>query len=166
MSPQERFEELKGKKLCCQCLTPGLKFGHVGKCFDKYKCPDDSHKHFDSGLHVLVCDKHKNKPENLDLLQAYKTKCIIGANDAYSDFSKNIDIAFHLGIRSDDVERHESANDDVAIFMFQTIQVGNRRFNLFFDSGCGGAVIRKSAVDFLTNRGLAKNIGEGPLILS
>ena len=37
MSPQERFEELKRKKLCCQCLTPGLKFGHVGKCFDKYK---------------------------------------------------------------------------------------------------------------------------------
>jgi len=44
MNPQERFDELKRRKLCAQCLTPGLKFGHEGKCFDKFKCPDDSHK--------------------------------------------------------------------------------------------------------------------------
>ena len=50
--------------------------------------------------------------------------------------------------------------------MFQTIQVGNKKLNLFFDSGCGNMVIRKSAVDSLMKLGLAKNILKGPLVLS
>ena len=30
MSPKERFEGLKRKNFCSQCLTPGRKFGHGG----------------------------------------------------------------------------------------------------------------------------------------
>ena len=61
MSPFERFEELKRKRLCFQCLTPGLKAGHGGKCFDKYNCPHTSHRRYQTGLHILICDKHKNE---------------------------------------------------------------------------------------------------------
>ena len=52
MNPMARFEELKRKKFCLECLTPGLKAGHEGRCFDKYKFPDESHNHYKSGLHV------------------------------------------------------------------------------------------------------------------
>ena len=88
MSTKQRFEELKKRNLCFQCLTPGLKANHEGDCFDKYKCPDDSHKRFKNGLHVLICDRHKNKKENLDLLESYKTKYITNTNSSHRDFSK------------------------------------------------------------------------------
>ena len=93
MSPKERFEELKRKNLCFQCLTPGLKAKHEGNCFDKFKCPNESHKQHKFGLHVLICDRHKNNKENLELLELYKAKCITGSGNAgtpYPDFSKNI----------------------------------------------------------------------------
>ena len=46
MSPNERYAELKRNKLCFQCLTPGLKAYHEGKCFDMFKCPHEDHKRF------------------------------------------------------------------------------------------------------------------------
>ena len=166
MKPKERFEELRKKKLCFQCLTPGLKLGHEGRCFDRYKCPDDSHKRYNYSPHVLVCDQHKTKQQNLELLKEYKAKCIVGANDAYADFSNNIDIALHVKPQSYDVELHAANNEDMAIYMLQTIKVGDKKLNLFFDSGCGDMVVWKSAVDLLEKLGRAKNIVKGPLILS
>ena len=94
MNPKARFEELKRKKFCLECLIPGLKAGREGYCFDKYKCPDESHNRYKSGLHILICDRHKNNPENIHLLQQYKAKYIV--KDSHKDFSKNIDIAFHV----------------------------------------------------------------------
>ena len=72
MNPKARFEELKWKRFCLECLTPGLKAGHERRCFDKYKCPDESHNRYKSGLDILICDRHKHNPENLQLLQQYK----------------------------------------------------------------------------------------------
>ena len=34
------------------------------------------------GLHVLICDKHKNNKENLELLELYKAKFITGSGNA------------------------------------------------------------------------------------
>ena len=42
MNPRERFNELKSKKLCFQCLNRGLEKGHSGRCYNKYTCPDES----------------------------------------------------------------------------------------------------------------------------
>ena len=95
MSVKERFEELKRKNLCSQCLSPGFKMGHRGRCFDKYKCPDESHNRFSSGLHILVCDSHKDNAGNLQLLEECKGKCI-GVESSQKEFSKNITISVHL----------------------------------------------------------------------
>ena len=64
--------------------------GDEGHCFGKYKCPDESHNRYKSGLHILVCDRHKNDEKNLHLLDLYKSKCI---SDTHKDFSKKIEIA-------------------------------------------------------------------------
>ena len=70
MNPQERLNELKRKGFCFQCLSPGLKKGHNGFCFSKFNCPDDSHKRFDCGYHVLICDDQ----ENQELLERIQVK--------------------------------------------------------------------------------------------
>ena len=63
MRPAERFVELKNKGLCLQCLNPGAKQNHEGICWNKYSCQHDGHKRFDRGLHVLVCERHKEEPQ-------------------------------------------------------------------------------------------------------
>ena len=55
---------------------------------------------------------------------------------------------------------------DNAIFMLQTIEVGGQLFNLFFNSGCGDMVVRKSAADCLEKLGRAKLEVTGPITLS
>ena len=166
MDPKERFEEIQNKGLCSQCLTPGWKFGHGGRCFDKYICPHPDHKGFDRSLHILVCDKHKNDPENLKLLESYKAKCIENRNQR--DFSLNIQIAFHvcnerpgayevsMEVELDDCEK------DVSVYMLQTIRISEDSFNLFFDNGCSDMVISKRALDILIKLGRAVNISQKP----
>ena len=99
MTVKQRFEELKRKHLCFQCLAPGFKVGHDGTCFDKYKCPHESHASFPHGLHVLICDKHKQNPENLALLEEYKAKYINFEGSEHKDFSRNMQI-FHVDLSS------------------------------------------------------------------
>ena len=55
---------------------------------------------------------------------------------------------------------------DSAIFMLQTIKVEEKRFNIFYDSGCGDLVIKKSAIDALLKMGRAKLKVPGPIIMS
>ena len=167
MNPKDRFEELKRKKLCLQCLTPGLKMGHEGHCFDRYKCPDESHNRYKSGLHILVCDRHKNDEKNLQLLELYKSKCI---SDTQKDFSKKIEIAFHIGDpRSYEAQLQGVCSKDrteMAIYMLQTIKVGDDKLNIFFDSGCYDMVCSKRAVDLLSKQQRAKNVSKENVILS
>ena len=91
-STKERFEILRKRKLCFQCMSPGKKGGHEGPCFDKFKCPHDSHKTHQRGLHVLICDKHKEDDENKKLLADYKEKFITFPSNSHKDFSKNISL--------------------------------------------------------------------------
>ena len=132
MNPKQRFEELKSKNLCFQCLTPGLKANHEGNCFDKYKCPDNSHRRFKTGLHVLICDQHKGKKENLYLFESYKTKCIINSKHLHQDFSKNIGISFHVGTECDSykTEIADGESMEMGLYMLQTIRIGDH--NLIF----------------------------------
>ena len=76
--------------LCFQCLSPGFKAGHKGTCFDKYICPHESHRDFKQGLHVLICDKHKDDDANRQLLDTFRGKCITFPNSEHHDFSRNI----------------------------------------------------------------------------
>ena len=162
MSTKERFEELKKKKLCFQCLMPGKKPKHEGTCFDIYKCPHESHKKFQSGLHVLICDRHKENKENKELLEAYKVKYI--SSTLHRDFSKNIGISYVDGSYKTEVEDCEGL--EMAMYMLQTVKVGDQYLNLFYDSGCGDMVCRKGAVDKLIVQDRAKNIVSGPIVIS
>ena len=87
---------MKNKGLCFQCLNPGLKIGQNRFCFNKFNCPHSSHKKFDIGYHVLVCDSHKGDPKNQELLEEYKGKHITNPNSQHKNFSKNIAISFHV----------------------------------------------------------------------
>ena len=164
-SCSERLDMLRKKKLCFQCLSPGFKAGHRGRCFDKYKCPDASHDQHKRGIHVLICDEHKKNPENISLLQSYKEKCIIGATVSHAAFSKNISI-FHVESETYEIDTLVGIHENRAVYMLQTIRVGTFTLRIFFDTGCYDMVVRKGAVDLLAKLGLAKNIRKGPILLS
>ena len=168
MSPKERFDELKKKDLCFQCLSPGLKAKHAGNCFEKFMCPNESHKRFKSGLHVLICDEHKTEKANLALLEAYKAKYIASSVSSHCEFSTSISL--HVDEENGSYKVHGEYNQpdelDTAIYMLQTIRVDNQDLNIFLDSGCGDMVCRKMPVDWLKNSNRAKRIVRWPLVLS
>ena len=94
-SPAERFQQLKKKNLCVQCLFPGALASsgkHVdGKCQSTYACKHDSHASFTIKKHILVCEEHKETDENKALLEEYRRRCITRrCNDALPDFAKTI----------------------------------------------------------------------------
>ena len=157
MTTKEKFEEIKRKRFCFQCLTPGMKLNHPGFCFDKFKCPHESHQRNDRGVHVMICDKHKDNQENVELFETYKTKYITNASNPLPDYSRNMVLHCY---RADSVDEEE-----VAIYMFQTIKQEGRNINLFYDTGCRDSVSQKSTVDFLKGKGLAIQERKGPLPL-
>ena len=139
---------------------------HEGFCFDKYKCPHESHNRFKSGLHILICDKHKNNKENLDLLDTYKSKYITKSDSSHADFSKKIAISFHAEPGNNTSYKVEGEDSEMAIYMLQTIRVGDKNLRLFYDTGCGDMVCRKEAIDWLEKENKAQNILSGPLTIS
>ena len=159
MTSKERFNLLRQKKFCMQCLYPGSKQGHVGPCKSDWNCPHPSHNRFPKGLHVLICETHKDNPENVALLEAYKTRYITYRNSPHRDFSKNMALTCCL--------KAESDNDsvDVALYMMQTIKIGDGLFNIFYDSGCMNCVTKKEAVDIFLSEGRAEQTVKGPLTL-
>ena len=50
--------------------------------------------------------------------------------------------------------------------MLQSIEINAHPFNIFYDSGCGDLVARKSAIDVLASMGRAKREIPGPITLS
>ena len=101
----------------------------------------------------------------------YKSKHITW-NTEYKEFSKNIGISLHVDAHSPNSYGAEnecmSNNDmqDFAIYMLQTIKVQGKNLNLFYDTGCGDLVCRKSAIDILEKMGRANKIFDGPLVIS
>ena len=52
------------------------------------------------------------------------------------------------------------------IFQLQTIEVDGIKINLFFDSGCGDMIIKKTVLDKLKSAGRAKQIIPGPMVIT
>ena len=74
MTPKQRFELLKEKGLCRQCLNPGVRENSGShkecKCYSRFTCKN---KHDGSRKwHVLVCYSHKHEKNNLIFLDEYK----------------------------------------------------------------------------------------------
>ena len=104
-------------------------------------------------MHVLVCDEHKDLPENEDLLQSYKEKCILQQKVNLPDYSKNIKLTHHVQLTDCSSYKANRRGNHVAdsvfekaIYMLQTIEVDGQQYTLFYDSGCGDFVATYDAI--------------------
>ena len=178
-SCSERVQMLINKHLCMQCLSPGVKFNDKHHCPNKFVCSHDSHKKYNQGMHVLLCDQHKARQENLFLLAEYMKNFILKRSDKFESFSKNISLVCYSGVflaRPPEKTDNNVLPDipDRACFQLQTIKVEglvkghsiSRKINMFFDGGCGDMVISKPTVDYLMSIGRAKLLKPGPVYLT
>ena len=193
MHPNQRFIELRKKKLCFQCLLPGASIldskHRDGRCQRDFVCNHESHKDFQMKKHVLVCEEHKNDNENL--LQSYKERCIFSQRGELQDFSKKIQLSFYSSYHGrqsvnnrlkrkeqlcsnvDDTDKDvhcaknasikSEENNSKGIFQFQVIKVNNEMYTIFFDSECGDFITRKSAINRLGDKATMEC--DGPTII-
>ena len=170
-SPRKRCAELIKRKFCLQCLSPGVTFSDPHKCDTKYVCPDVSHQAHAKCLHVLVCERHKQSPYNVDLLKSF-SKNFIDKRGIFHDYSRNIalTVSCHFSI----LKTPPSFNlpnviqdvPDRAIFLLQTISVDGVRLRIFYDRGAGDAVLKWSAVQALQSLGRAVLVNDAPISMA
>ena len=76
-----RVREILKRRFCVQCLTPGVKGNDKHNCVKKYSCSHADHTKFSKALHVLLCESHKGRQENVDLLGEYMKNFISKRSD-------------------------------------------------------------------------------------
>ena len=101
MKPGERFEFLKKKGLCFQCLFPGAdgsKGKHKeGRCQRDYTCQHPSHSQETQKKHVLLCEDHKSSNENKVLLETFRSRCILRKNQPdLPQYAKEIKVSHYV----------------------------------------------------------------------
>ena len=173
MNPFERFKELRKRGYCYICLFPGAPQDsgkHVnGMCRTDFSCKHPSHESYNRKKHILVCHEHRGTEENKKILETYKNKFILQRPDV-PEFSKNIKLTFitqqaHI---SSSKNMETLTNDDEiisenGIYMLQKVQVENKEYTLFFDTGFSDMVARYDAVIRIGER--AKLEVQGPISL-
>ena len=171
MTPAQRYQELRSKELCFQCLYPGANQGYGthtnGSCQKEYTCKHPSHEKHPLKKHVLVCHEHRESEENKKLLNEYKQKFINNQSKLHQ-FSKDLKLSFlshNVSVLKKTDNTTRDGDDDVitnnGIYMLQTIKVGAEEFTIFFDSGCSDMVCRFNSIKRLGGRALQEV--EGPL---
>ena len=118
LSPAERFQTLRAKGYCIQCLFPGAdctEEKHAeGRCQRDFVCKHTSHERHTVKKHVLVCEDHKNTNENKQLLQKYKTRCILRRNSSnLQQFSRDIQLSHYVSSVLSQVQPNAEGNDAV-----------------------------------------------------
>lgn len=171
MTPGERFQLLKSKGLCHQCLYPGAnqqKGRHKdGKCQRDFVCKHQSHDKYPSKKHVLVCQEHSTSEDNIKILESYRARCIKSKSDIPT-FSKEIKLSFHVSSSNcpskeatsvinsykaiSSNKNNEGIIQDNAVYILQTIKVNDDRFTLFFDTGCSELVSKYESVKRLGDK--------------
>ena len=111
----------------------------------------------------------------MDLLESYK-RDIIEKVPSLPQYNKNIglssasdgtNVASAFGGYKNNLGRNSSKTSEIrAIFMLQTIEINGHTFNIFYDSGCGDLVVKKSAIDILLSMSRAKHEIPGPITLT
>ena len=161
MDAAGRCQALFKKQLCAKCLLPGAKYGSSHDCDQTYVCNHDyvNSKGVSSKCvkHILVCQYHLDQKRNKDLLELFKRNVIVTKN--FPDFSKAIQINFSESYRS------EVSKPQSSIFLFQTSVFDGVFINIFYDNGCGGAIISKKLLDQLIAKGRAVVKTKGPIQL-
>ena len=173
MNPLERYKELRKLGLCYQCLFPGAiqnKGKHAnGMCQIDFTCQHPSHDRYSMKRHVLVCHDHRNTDENKKILDHYKRKFILQRPDI-PEFSKELKLTFmskqsHISNskNSETLTTDDSIISDNGIYMLQRVQIGDKKFTLFFDTGCSDMVAKHEAIIKIGKR--ARLEIEGPTTL-
>jgi hypothetical protein len=169
MKPSERFDVIRSKGLCWQCLFPGALVKHgkhnEGKCQRDFVCQHPSHQRYKVKKHVLLCDEHKHSSENSKILDLYKSKCILREREAsIPDFSKEIQLCFHNDVKIQANLKNSCKNSHVSslesedvvtaksLYQLQIINVDGKDYSLFFDNGCGDFVSRYKAITQIGKR--------------
>ena len=155
MTPEQRYKELRSKGYCVQCLYPGAS-QNAGQhaCQKDFTCTHASCKTSAKKKHVLVCQEHRQSKKIIRILNDYKSRCIFRQKVPLEDFSRNIKLSFLAYQTSPLINTSQQKlcgnDDDViqdsGIYILQTIQVKNKEFTLFFDTGCSDLVARNSAI--------------------
>ena len=165
MSPNQRFIFLKDNGLCHQCLYPGARVDwgkhSEGKCHHDFICKHPVHNNEVTKKHVLVCDDHKYEQINKDILEHYKNRCI--RKQPLPTYSKDIKI-YHSAFKSrfdHKPSSDESSKDESnkAIFMLQSININQRTYTIFYDSGCSDFISRFEAVKHLGSNAVQQYAG-------
>ena len=168
MTPYERFNVLKQKGFCFQCLYPGAKHT-IGTCQRDFTCKNTSHDKYPQKKHVLVCQEHCSDDENKKTFAEYKSRFTDRQKMQLKEFSKSIKLSFHVDtteLNSYQIKCKPNNDDlitDSAIYTLQTIRVDKELYTLFFDSGCSDLVSRYDAVKRMKNN--ASSELESPLPL-
>ena len=175
MTPKQRFKLLFDKGFCYQCLSPGATVEHgkhkTALCYNKFVCKHKAHFKYPRKKHVLLCEDHKNDTENSGLLEKYKKENIDSIKTPLADFTKQIKLSFHCNKTSHacksnmDEQFDGSEVMDSSVYILQTIQIKDRKFNIFFDGGCSELVCRKEGISELQKLGKASQLVPGPVAL-
>ena len=140
MTPTERYQLLRKKGYCIQCLFLGAYQDKgergVRKCQRGFFFNHQSHKIHATKKHVLVCHARRRNAENRQLLQEYNDLCIMRQTQLPA-FSKGLKLIFHTNQQTTN-SNHEVnfSNEEKAIYILQTIKVGQQQYSLFYDTGC------------------------------
>ena len=165
MSPQQRFQTLRAKGLCFQCLFPGAESNkgkhNEGYCQREFACKHLSHEKFPSRKHVLVCEEHKDTKENKELLQYYKSRCIFKQNQVeLPSYAKEIQLSHYVmtSIKGTSNQKNKlywkgkDGKDEHTTTKADT-QVIQRNFPMDVPIGdCWGDKPRYTSEEFSTNR--------------
>ena len=147
MTPNQRFQELRRKGFCFQCLFPGASQStgkhSNGKCQRDFTCKHQSHDKYPIKKHVLVCHEHREEADNQQLLEEFKQRCIMKQAQLPA-FSKELKLTFHTNQSA--AYQHSSQKEESAIYILQTIKIENKEYSLFYDTGCCDMVSRYQAV--------------------
>ena len=175
MTPKQRFYELRKKCLCFQCLLPGALAADgkhkEGKCQRDFVCQHPLHEKYPKKKHVLVSNEHKESEENRKLLQNDKDRGILRQRSvSLPDYSKEIQLSFYYKANAQIMKKDMNklvqksecdVIEDNGIYQLQIIKEDNKCYTIFYDSGCGDFVVRKSAVDQIGKRAVLEH--DGPL---
>ena len=134
-------------------------------------CPDQSHKGYKNGTHVLVCEDHKTSQANITLVQQYITN-IIDKRGTFHDFTRNISLTcIYSSITTSPqlFKNFEKVIPDISerpIFPLQQISVDGTPLRVFYDRGAGDAVLKLDAIKALERVGRAVQVREGNITMT
>ena len=138
MAPKDRFQELKSKGYCFQCLFPGASQDkgkhHDGMLQRDFVCKHKSHDKYPLKKHVLVCHEHRTDTENQEL-QKYKDRFIMKQPNQLPSFSRDLKLSFHMN-QKQSPNFQDISDQRKAIYILRAIKVEQHKYSPFCDTGC------------------------------